>query len=451
MRRDWRSWLRLERLFNIHPVDVSDDEVRSFEVASRSLMADNAPAFVSLLVGAAVVFWPLDLWVFGDHPELIALFAQWRLFVVVFLGVGFVVIQRTGAVVRFPEPIAAVAFVVGFGVTAWFMGRVGGMDGPWFAYLTVTPLFTVLVLMPLGARLVMNLSVMGAAWVGFLLAQPDMLAHPSHNTVMVQYLFNCLLGVVTGHVVYLALRANDVAARRLASSRGELEQLMVRLEGLVEARTTELRRVLLAAEGVRERERTWVTRELHDALGQELLALRYGVAMLRTQVGSKVASNAFEPVEELLQRASETVRRILRGLPAELPDHMPLAAALHHMVQEVGERAGVDATFERLPGPPCGGAVVRQSLYRITQEAMTNVLRHAEAKAMWVRLRSDGERVVLEVEDDGRGVGNGIGSAPGGIGMAGIRQRAAELGGAATWLARKGGGTLLRVEIPCTA
>lgn len=449
MLTDLRSWLRLERAFDIQPEDLSDDEVRGYTASSRKLMADNATAIVLVLVAGALVFWPMDLVAFRSRPEVIAIFAQWRLSAVVLLLAVLLVGRRSGLLRRRPEVVAAFTAIAGFGITGWFMGRLGGLDGPWFTFLTVTPMFTVILLMPLRARLVLNFGIMAAAWVGLVAARPDALGHPSHDTVMAQYVFNCLYGVLTGHVTYLVLRANFASNARLASSREALQRLTAHLEVRVAERTAELRRLLVSAEGVRERERTWIVREIHDALGQELTALRYGIAVLRRQIGQSVAANAFEPVEELVGRAAGSVRRILGGLSTELPDHMPLPEAMGRMVQQIGERAGLNTQFDA--GPPQFGRLdprSRQTLYRIAQEATTNVLRHANARSLYVRLhRADGG-VCLEVEDDGVGL---TAAAPAGIGMAGIRQRAAECGGSASWAPCPAGGTVLRVELPCPA
>jgi signal transduction histidine kinase len=376
-----------------------------------------------------------------------AIFAEWRLAAVAFLLIDLFVMRKTGLLERSPEAVAGFTAVVGFAMTGWFMGRLGGLDEPWFTFLTATPMFTVLILLSLRARFLLNFAIMGAAWLGYIAARPESLSHPSHGTIMTQYVFNCLFGIASGHITYMVLRANSAATARLESSRSELERFTARLESMVAERTSELRRVLVGAETVRDRERTWVVREIHDALGQELTALRYGIAVLRRQIGPAVAPNAFEPVEDLIGRAAGSVRRILGGLSSELPEHVPLPEAMEHMVREVGERAGLDVRFELTPGSL--GRIdmrTRQTLYRIAQEATTNVLRHAGARTLSVRLSQSDGSLRLEVEDDGVGLAR---ASQAGIGMAGIRHRAAECGGTASWSAGPSGGTVLQVEVPC--
>jgi hypothetical protein len=89
-------------------------------------MADNGTTIVLMLVAGALVFWPFDLIVFRNRPEVMAIFAEWRLTAVAFLLIVLFVMRKTGLLERSPEAVAGFTAVVGFAMTGWFMGRIGG-------------------------------------------------------------------------------------------------------------------------------------------------------------------------------------------------------------------------------------------------------------------------------------------------------------------------------------
>lgn len=433
--------------FRVEPSDLSADESRLFVESARALIARNAPTAIVLLALVQLVWWPTDWIVFADEPRVRAIFMRWRLSIVGILLGGLALGWVTGLLKRHPDVVAGALAVGCLGLTGWLMGGVGSLDGPWMAFLTATPLFVVLLSAPLPLRVLINFGVLLASWGGFVLARPDAVEHPTHLTVLSTFVFTTLLATVIGHLIYMLHRANWTSQHRLEASRAALEAFNTQLAELLDSRTAELRRVLLEAEEVRDRERAWAVREIHDALGAELTGLRYGVALVEQQVSAEVAPRAFEPIHELLRRASETVRRILRGLSWELPDNLELPAALESQLRTMAQRGELEPQFEVSP-KPFGDVplAVRQTLFRVVQEALTNVVRHADATRVSLRICREGEQIALVIEDDGRGIQPGPAT---GLGMSGIQQRVNEHGGSAEWRAAVPQGTQLRVEIPC--
>jgi PAS domain S-box-containing protein len=201
-----------------------------------------------------------------------------------------------------------------------------------------------------------------------------------------------------------------------------------------------------------EDERASLARELHDETGQALTSLLVGLKSLEAAPGPEAAA-LVRQLREVGARTLENVSRLAQGLRPSVLDDLGLVpalsryvsehAAIHRLTAET-HVAGLDGA--RLPAP------IEVTLYRIAQEALTNVARHASATRVTVSLEREGNLVRLEVRDDGRGFDLddplGAAGAPARLGLYGIRERAALLGGTAEVHAASGRGTTLTVVIP---
>lgn len=213
-----------------------------------------------------------------------------------------------------------------------------------------------------------------------------------------------------------------------------------------QARSQALARLLVEGQ---ERERRRVARELHDEAGQALASLRYGLRLLEREVAEGV--DVGPRVAELLRTADAVIdglHRLASDLrPASL-DHLGVDAALHQYARSTAVTHGLVVRFksrgftgDRLP------ASLETALFRVVQEAMTNVVRHAQASRVDVLLEHRGDRVLAMVEDDGVGfdpaeVRNGEH-----LGLLGLRERAEALGGRMTIESAPGAGTTVVVEV----
>ncbi|MGC4000237.1 MAG: ATP-binding protein [Anaeromyxobacter sp.] len=151
---------------------------------------------------------------------------------------------------------------------------------------------------------------------------------------------------------------------------------------------------------------------------------------------------AAELVDEVLRK----VRRVSTELRPVL-DHLGLAAALQHEVRLFGERHALRCELDLPPSLPAVSAEAATAVYRICQEALTNVARHAGAASVRVSLRAEQGALALRVEDDGRGIAPRQG-APSGLGLVGMRERAERLGGKLLVAPREGGGTAVAAQLP---
>jgi len=211
-------------------------------------------------------------------------------------------------------------------------------------------------------------------------------------------------------------------------------------------RTRELQAAREQLVGAREEERRRIRRNLHDGLGPGLAAATLQLDETVELIGSD--PEAARDVVRRLRRDVETllgdIRRLVYDLRPPALDDLGLVAAVRQHAESLA--AGpVTFTVDAEPSRPVLPAAVEVALWRIATEAMTNVVRHAEAQHCWVRLHVGAKAAELDISDDGRGVDG----ARAGVGLASLRERAAELGGHCTVETREDGtGTRVHAALP---
>lgn len=195
---------------------------------------------------------------------------------------------------------------------------------------------------------------------------------------------------------------------------------------------------------VQEEERRSLARELHDEIGQSLTAIKIGLQRLESSGAPKQLQQELRIVDDLVQR----VRSLSLNLHPALLEKLGLEAALRWLFVEQSKQAGWDLTFDvdstaaRLPEE------LEISLYRIAQEALTNIIRHANATAVTLRLRHSNEHTELIIKDDGQGVADKSEQENPSLGLISIRERTLLLGGEFEIDSAPNKGTNLRVSFP---
>lgn len=210
--------------------------------------------------------------------------------------------------------------------------------------------------------------------------------------------------------------------------------------------TAELRRARERLVVAREEERRRLLRDLHDELGPRLASQTLMVHAVRTALGHDRgrADTLLADLEAETRRSLEEVRRIARGLRPPALDELGLADALRDAAERCASSTlTVEVDVTGLEATP---TAVETAAYHVAREALANVVRHADARRCRVRLhRSADDAVVLEIEDDGRGVPT---DARAGVGLESMRERAAEIGGRCAIERRPGGGTRVIAFFP---
>lgn len=225
-------------------------------------------------------------------------------------------------------------------------------------------------------------------------------------------------------------------------------------EDLRESR--ELLRALSARlENLREEERASISREIHDELGQILTALKMDLRWVEHRLEDFGDDRRLNPILDKLVAAGEladttvrTIQRIAAALRPGILDKLGLGMALQFEAARFHERCGTPCQVRVPESEPDLSTEIATACFRIFQEALTNVARHACATRVEARLEIDAEVCHLEVGDNGRGLADVDLTSPRSLGLLGMQERARLLGGTVTFTTRPGGGTLVTVRIP---
>jgi signal transduction histidine kinase len=274
--------------------------------------------------------------------------------------------------------------------------------------------------------------------------------HGTYRLAGIIKLITALLSISTA-VALVPLMPKALALSspaRLATVIGELQQEMRGREQAEadQRRSLEQLRALAARlQTVREEERTRVAREIHDALGQSLTAIKMELAILFRDQPVPLER---ESVLKLIDGAIQSVRRISTELRPGILDDLGLVAAVEWTAEEFEARTGIEC-YVSLPEADLEmDGEHATALFRILQEALTNVARHAKATQVIVRLSEEEGDLSLEVRDNGRGIPEEQFASGRSLGILGMRERALLLGGGVTINSAPGTGTSVRVRIP---
>jgi PAS domain S-box-containing protein len=241
----------------------------------------------------------------------------------------------------------------------------------------------------------------------------------------------------------LVARVED-ASQRLSESNARLTTEIVDRTQAEAARMRLLRRLIVAQEDERRR----IARDLHDDLGQRLTGLRLALEALEGSANDTALAGTFTDALEMLAHIDEGLDFLAWELRPAALDELGLIKVLDTYVEEWSRHAGVRALFHApLQDVERFAAEIEVSVYRIAQEALHNVAKHARARSVNVLLETRGTHIVLVIEDDGIGF-QGVGASEQMIGLTGMRERAAAVGGTLDIEATPGGGTTVLARIP---
>lgn len=260
---------------------------------------------------------------------------------------------------------------------------------------------------------------------------------------------------VTGNdeIGVLAGAFNDMIERRtiaeaaLQKSHDDLERVVAERSEELQDANERLHHLSTHLQEVREDERTRVAREIHDELGQSLAAIRIELSLLWRGLEGRQIIERVDSLNALVESTTRAVRRISQDLRPGVLDNLGLSAAVEWQGEE----------FERLTGIPCAvsvepGEIVLDearstAIFRILQEALTNVARHAQAQGVNVVLHRGDTELMLQVQDDGRGmIASGVASNS--FGIIGMQERVRAWGGTVDIASSRGAGTTVTVRLP---
>jgi PAS domain S-box-containing protein len=215
----------------------------------------------------------------------------------------------------------------------------------------------------------------------------------------------------------------------------------------------ELQALGAAAHMTREQEKSRFARELHDELGQLLTMLQMDVAWCKAALpyGNDAFDTRLDRMEQLLKSTIAATRRIAADLRPLMLDDLGLVPSLEWLVENFSQRTGIACTLsvgeDELALPKAHASAI----FRIVQESLTNIAKHAEASHAEIALERDEDELVVRVADDGVGFSPQAPRKPGSLGLFGLRERASLMGGEASIISAPGEGTSIVVRLPVEA
>ena len=256
-----------------------------------------------------------------------------------------------------------------------------------------------------------------------------------------------LKGYQRGAVDYLSVPVNPELLRAKVSVFADLHRKTQQLEVL----NRELRTLSSNLIATQDSERRRIARELHDSLGQELSAAKMMTDKVVMMNRSSEATKEAAEISNLIDHAIQQVRSISYLLHPPLLDEIGLQSALQFYLEGFTKRSGIEIALDTKPSNfPRLSPEMETAIFRIVQEAVTNVFRHSGAREAWVKVVKDDSQIVATVRDNGKGITDGVMQGRPdriGVGIGGMRQRVKEFGGDLR-IGNSNPGTFVEVTFP---
>lgn len=218
----------------------------------------------------------------------------------------------------------------------------------------------------------------------------------------------------------------------------------------LKASNEQLRSLSVRLEAAREQERMLIAREIHDELGQQLTALRFDLGWMNKKLPDNLTMlvERTSSMSQLVDSTIKTVQRIAMELRPRLLDDLGLVAAMEWQVHEFQARTGISCNLAIEPSEIVVDPGRSTSVFRVFQEALTNIIRHAHATRVDVTLRENGAALQLDIVDNGKGITQSQLTANSSLGIMGMHERVRQWGGDVVISGRAGKGTVVGVTIP---
>jgi len=216
----------------------------------------------------------------------------------------------------------------------------------------------------------------------------------------------------------------------------------------------QLRALAAHLQNIREQERTAIAREIHDELGQVLTSLKMNLTLVGKSISSnetisnrKELQDEIDSMKQIIDGSVKRIKKIITELRSEVLDNLGLVPAIEWHISEFIKSSGIEVNFENLWGDIELNKDISIAVYRILQEALTNVGRHSKATKVTVKTEKNGNNFMMEIQDNGVGIKQESSKEPKSFGVLGMRERAIILGGDFA-LENCEPGTRLTVNIP---
>jgi len=430
---------------------VSEQEKRDFEKHAKRLTTFGISVVALVLLIQDIVLWPTDILAYESGSRV--LLAVWILRLLVggfcifaLLGIRFIRIFR-----QYPVFFGIGTLTLGIGSVGWMFGRTVGMDSPLFYVIYSMPIASILVIVPLGQRILITLWIAFVYLSAFFISKPDLFTlHDAGPSII--WLSAAVSGaIVVGQVFYALLWSNFHRQHLLDMAAEEHRKLM-------EQQEHDIRELGRQLDSIEDRERLKLAQDIHDELGQVLAGMRMEVDHLHMIVDSgdsKKTGEAFNRLNDFFVSMNESIRFIIHDLRPGALEKLGLVATIKNGCAKFHTRYSIRCRVSIGIDEDSLSNMQVSNLYRIIQEATTNAAKHAEASCIEVELSIADEKnpygsddmLVLRIKDNGKGFDP---DKKGGdtFGLAGMRERAGRIGGRLEVESSEGRGTTIKVLFP---
>ena len=262
-------------------------------------------------------------------------------------------------------------------------------------------------------------------------------------------------GAVQGAVIsFLDITERRRAEELLKRAKDELEMRVAERTRELTTALAALRELSAHSHSVREEERTRIAREIHDELGSLLVALKFDVNWMQRRLGDRAdLAGKCVSMARLIEGAVENVGRIITDLRPSILDHQGLLAALEWQIQEFRDATEMEceSRIHIAAGVAAPAGALATAVFRIFQEMLSNVARHAQAARVGIAITLEEDALFVSVEDNGSGAPATAFDRPESYGVMGMRERARHFGGRVVISSAPGSGTRVRLVIPLAA
>jgi signal transduction histidine kinase len=448
-------------------VSGPDDGFRSY---IRAFQSQNMTRYGVVLLLLLFLWWPVDFLIMRD-PEMLWAMSRFRIVCIAVTLIALVFGPVRRSIIARPALVGSSLFCVAAALAAWSIGQAGTLENGWAHYFGYAPSLVMPFVLRMPTQIATSLVITMAGLTGFFVARPEELGGPEVAGLLVFALVSIITHLVVGLALHRSARdgyhlGRSIARRReaLAVRRGELGQVVRR-------QTAQLRERAAGLQAARDEERAWMVHEMHDGLGQVVASLGYSLARVVATAGNRERPLEVEPVREATKLVGTLQEELVRILDHLGPRHVDLGlkVGLEELLRSFAPTGELETELRVDTGAEPLERELEALAYRVIQEGLTNILKHAEATRVVVTVQAEGEGIRVSVSDNGVGLagravqeGHGppladrgsearaVAEPPGGggLGLESITRRVTSVGGRVEWLPVRGGGTLLLAFLP---
>lgn len=392
----------------------------------------------------ALIPWFTDFLLFEPSSHLLRTMFIFRSSILLLTLLALTALRFSRVVATNPYYLGLAAFSIMMATTGKLVAGLGGFDSAIAYGVYTTPMLSVMLFVPPVKRIIAAGAILVSYFSTLFLFAPDQLALDTVGTPITWSIASAFAAFAAGHAIYLVLRTNFLQRRKL-------NDLTENLQEKVAEQTGKIRQLTTAVFKVQEQERVRIAHDLHDELGQMLVRLDMEVQLMHRKEKKSTTgsfSESLSTLHSLVDQVHDSLDRVLGALKPITLEKQSFDIAVSNMVHELTKGHGLKPEVLFEADVDYFSDTAKTTLYRIVQEGTTNIVKHADATAAVVTFKEEGETLLLQILDDGKGFDLEEVSMKNRLGLKGITERAKLMGGKMTIQSGQEKGTQITIRFP---